>query len=404
MKSNRQITAIILLIFTFMGQIGSIDFRTVNIVPVSQYKENQLDRISNLRTSNYKLVIPSVPYHYQIINYYCGPASLEMVFDFYGEGISQPEIADVARTYRSYGTYTYDLRRASQFSILSTSKGNELVESITGYTNRSIGYGTLEESLPNVDSLVELVADGYPIIVLQWFDTSHTTGHFRVVIGYVESNGKITQIITQDPWYSNGPNFYIDYDTFIDLWMYSGNWALFVSPWTLNVTCLNCDVLNSSFNVNAEINYLCPSSFTPLYPASSCRATINLPSDYSLAAGEINTKNLNPVNLTAGSVGTVSWEVDGNNTKSLDQILVNASGIISGSVPTDLAGLFNYPAYNYTDLIGGSGKLRLKSGGNLEGPNIIIPITITLISAAIISIVAIFIIRRVRRRKKFRSI
>ncbi len=55
----------------------------------------------------------SVPYHRQITNYYCGPASLEMVFDFYGPDIPQIEIADVARTSYMYGgTFTDDMRRA----------------------------------------------------------------------------------------------------------------------------------------------------------------------------------------------------------------------------------------------------------------------------------------------------
>jgi hypothetical protein len=78
-----------------------------------------------------------VPFHYQDTDYYCGPACLEMVFDYYGEDINQSEIADVARTIGEplYSTFTDELRRAAHFSNLSTSMGAEIPDyNITGYT------------------------------------------------------------------------------------------------------------------------------------------------------------------------------------------------------------------------------------------------------------------------------
>ncbi|GAH77378.1 unnamed protein product, partial [marine sediment metagenome] len=78
------------------------------------------------------------PHYYQTTNYYCGPASLEMVYDFYGPDISQLEIADVARADVSYGAYTSDLRRATHFSKLSTSLGNDMGGNVTGYTNNQL--------------------------------------------------------------------------------------------------------------------------------------------------------------------------------------------------------------------------------------------------------------------------
>ncbi len=66
-----------------------------------------------------------VPFYYQVKKYYCGPAALQMVFDFYGENISQYEIADVARTV-PYVTYTDEMRRAAHFSNMSTSMGSEM--------------------------------------------------------------------------------------------------------------------------------------------------------------------------------------------------------------------------------------------------------------------------------------
>lgn len=56
------------------------------------------DTNSDLRLAANDVIIQSVPYYSQIKNYYCGPACLEMVFDYFGNDISQYEIADAART------------------------------------------------------------------------------------------------------------------------------------------------------------------------------------------------------------------------------------------------------------------------------------------------------------------
>jgi len=53
-----------------------------------------------------------IPFHYQVKTYYCGPAALKMIFNFYGENVSQFEIVDVGRTV-PYVTYTDELRRAT---------------------------------------------------------------------------------------------------------------------------------------------------------------------------------------------------------------------------------------------------------------------------------------------------
>jgi len=70
--------------------------------------------------------IAGVPDHAQEEWYYCGPASLEDVFDFFGPDIDQYEIADAAQTDPNpdaYGTYTGHMRRAGHFSDLSNSTG-----------------------------------------------------------------------------------------------------------------------------------------------------------------------------------------------------------------------------------------------------------------------------------------
>ncbi len=399
---NKRIGATLFILFALLGQIVGIGLIKVEIFQAGENTNNLFeDRNSSLHSASTTFIIPSVPHYYQTTNYYCGPASVQMVYDFYGPYISQLEIADVARADSSYGCFTNDLRRATHFSRLSTSVGNDMPVSITGYTNRSIGYGAFEVQSLTVNYLVDIVGDGHPIVVLQHYDESHTSGHFRVVIGYVR-NGGITQLIVHDPWYSGyyqGPNLYINYNTFVDLWTRFNNWALFICPWDVTVSCSSLVAINSTFTVRANVEYVIPSLFTPVYTASTCRATIQLPAGFSLAPGEMYTKNLNPVNLPAGDVGTATWQVVADVLNSEDFISVNASGSVSGSVTAHLP---VYPSgYNYNDLIGGNGSKLVKIVESLQEDESMLPIiiiTTAIIGAVVISIVVVLIVRKAKRK------
>ncbi|MBA7468637.1 hypothetical protein ES707_03889 [subsurface metagenome] len=399
---NKKIGATLFILFVLLGQIVGIGFVKAENLQARENANNFLeDRNSSLHSASTEFIIPSVPHYYQTTNYYCGPASLEMIYDFYGPDISQLEIADVARADVFYGAYASDLRRATHFSKLSTSLGNDMGGNITGYTNRLIGYGAFGEHLLNVNSLVDLIEDGYPILVLQYYDESHYSGHFRVVIGYVR-NGGISHLIVHDPWYSgyySGPNVYIDYNTFVDLWTYFTNWALFICPWEITVSCPSLVLINSTFTMSANVEYIHPTDFSSAYSASSCQATIQLPLDFSLAPGEMYTKNLNPVNLTSGEIGTVTWQVVADVISNSGLISVNASGLVSG---TAYAHPPEYPSgYNYNDLIGGNGSKLVKIVEKLpEDENMlpIIIITTAIIGAVVISIVVVLIVRKAKRK------
>lgn len=394
---SKRIDVTILIIFTFLGQIIGIGSVNVDLFQDCENNDNVLEITNfNPHSATTEVIIPSVPHYYQARNYWCGPASLEMVYDFYGPDIPQLEIADVARSKSSYGTYASDLRRATHFSKLSTSVGMEMQGNITGYPNRPIGYGAFTAHLPNVNSLVNLIDNGFPIVVLQWFNTDYDSGHFRVVIGYVKTVLSIKSIITHDPWSTpGGPNYHIDYSTFVNLWTRYNNWALFICPWKITVSCSSIVKINSTFTVRANVEYLCPSYLTPEYPASTCKATIQLPTGFSLAPGENYTKNLNPVVLQAGNIGITTWDVTANILDYEEFITVNASGIISGTASYIDP---NYPEYNYSDLIGGEGSKLVKVVKELPKDNIIIPITIAVGSAVVIGVVMIFIIWRIRRK------
>ena len=317
-----------------------------------------------------------VPFHYQDTYYYCGPASLEMVFDYYGEDINQSEIADVARTIGDPvdSTFTDELRRAAHFSNISTSGGGEIPdENITGYTLRKLGYAAFEAQGMSLTQLKSCVDQDEPLILLMWYSDHHAFGHYRVVIGYNE-----THVFLHDP-YNNitwparygGPNLVFNYTYFLDLWSYSGNWALCTSPWTINVSAPTYIKPETLFQISATVAY--PESLPNAldnYPASLCNATITLSADanLTLAHGETSKKTLGTGSLNAGANSTVSWMLVANSSVSCN-ITIEVEGLILGSVWAHE----NYTAYDYSDRIGARVNVTLQLGEDSTAPLIDIP-------------------------------
>jgi parallel beta-helix repeat protein len=289
-----------------------------------------------------------VPFHYQVKDYYCGPAALEMIFDYYGEDISQVEIADVARTYADT-TYSDELRRAAHFSNLSTSLGDEMVENITGYSTRKFGYAAFEQSGLAIDDLKNSIDGGEPLIVLMWWTSAKIYGHYRVVVGYND-----THIIMHDPWNRDlwggavgGANISMTYSTFLDLWEYSDNWGLLVHPWKIELRMPSTVRKRDNFEVTANMTYPCSSTFLQSqYPAYHCNATIQLPEGLQLALGETPQHSIG--NVTSGGSVQTSWTVNVYEA-GFYNVSVAAEGIIEGSVGSHGP----YSSYNYQDVIGG---------------------------------------------------
>jgi len=296
----------------------------------------------------------TVPFHYQDIDYYCGPACLEMVFDYYGEDINQLEIADVARTIGEpvYSTFTDELRRAAHFSNISTSMSEEMPdENITGYTLRKSGYAAFENHHMDLTQLKSYIDQGKPLILLMWYSGYHVSKHFRVVTGYNE-----THVFVHDPWNKplwggmyGGAYIAFTYSEFLDLWEAQFDyWTLYTLPWALDVSAPAYIKPETPFQINATITYPQPLPNTlDNYPASSCNATIILPANLSLTLGETSKKTIGTGSLGAGANSTVSWMVTADSYMNCT-IVIEVEGLVSGSVWSH----DGYPAYDYSDRIG----------------------------------------------------
>lgn len=303
-----------------------------------------------------------VPFRGQTNGYYCGPACLQMIFSYYGAIISQIEVAEVARTASAAGgTYTDDLRRAAHFSNVSTSMGGEMLENITGYTLRKLGYAAFEMSGITIGQLKTLIDQDYPVNALM-LTVPGGFGHFRVVIGYDD-----TYIYTNDPWTFGGgfggPNYKLTYAQFDELWDYSGHEVLFACPWQIAVGMPDNVDVGENFTVTANITYPCPAPFLPAYQASSCKATVTLSAGLKLIDGENNTKSLG--DLLAGSGTQVSWNANAEAPGHFS-VDVESEGNITGFVS---AKPYIGPEYYYQDRIGGSNSSTILARGP-EGHNI----------------------------------
>lgn len=299
--------------------------------------------------------ISSVPHYYQGTSYHCGPASLEMVFDYWGVHVNQTDIGYAAAANASYGVYTDDLRRAAHFSHNSTAPGDPTLQ---GYDERWYGYAASENqwSYPNTGDpdyvdrytdLKNLVSSDYPIIPLTYYDTSHNSGHFRVIKGYDDGTNVF---IVHDPWYSppyQGPNVHFNQTTFVDdLWTRYYRWALFTAPWFLEYNVIpNPPPRGKQFTFSLDVEYPGPHPFDGDFSVgTSAYGYLGEVGDYQLASGEQNQKVISGISTT-GTSGSTSWQMIAPCDEAPNPVvLINYGyGIVSGSCTHDAS---------YTDQIG----------------------------------------------------
>jgi hypothetical protein len=289
-----------------------------------------------------------VPYHVQITDYNCGPASSQMVFDYWGPDINQTDIAHVVDCTNPWGTGTEEMRRGGHFSLISSAIQDT---GLHGYHPRPLGYTSVEhwwDAPPDLDTrysdLKELVSSDYPVLLLTWYDYDHETGHYRVIKGYDDNTGVF---IVHDPWMTAGPNLHFDQEYFVDdLWVYSGRWGLFMAPLRVAVSAPEYVLPDEVFEVTAHVSYEGPHPFEGEDHLSNAAAWISIPSGFSLAGGESKSKSLPAISYT-GTADSVSWQVVAGSNAGSGSFDVTAKGSI-----TDYCWVYG----TYSDSLGGEGN------------------------------------------------
>jgi Peptidase_C39 like family/Family of unknown function (DUF5719) len=296
--------------------------------------------------------IENVPYHRQKTSYWCGPASLEMDFDYWGQDVAQSEIAAAANATEEQGCYNGDLLRAAQFSLQSTAAGDP---TLRGYSSRSIGYGAeevkWEDGSPlyprRYSDLKELISNDIPVVILTYYDTPPSEGHFRLVKGY---DDEIGTFIVHDPWYTPpyaGPDVNFNQSFLVDtLWQYSRRWGMIATPWTVTVDKPSSVTAGQTFNVTASVSYRGPAPMDGQYQCvpQTAIATLQTSGDYELV-GSPAEQRVTGIGAS-GSSGSASWSLRALGSSSTSDIRVAAQGMIEGYAPS---------YGDYSDIIGGVG-------------------------------------------------
>jgi hypothetical protein len=325
--------------------------------------------------------ITSVPHYYQGTSYHCGPAALEMVFDYWGVHVNQTDIGYVANTLSAHGTWTDDLRRAAHFSQTSTAA---LDPSLSGYDERWNGYAAAENrwSYPNTsdpdhvdryNDLRELVSTDYPVLLLTWYDNSHNSGHFRVVKGY-DDNTSI--FIVHDPWYTGiyqGPDIHFNQTFLVDnLWTKFYRWGLFTAPWFYEYSHPSPIPRGLEFTLSIDVVYPGPHPFDGDYATGSPYVYLIESGGFQLAPGEMAQKLL-PAITTTGTSGLASWQVIAPCRSTPATLGGHILGVVTGSSShyasyNDQTGndtsvtlaSSQYPNYIYVDDSGGWDHLTIQ--------------------------------------------
>ncbi len=314
--------------------------------------------------------ITGVTQHKQINGLSCGPAALEIMFDFWGADINQKSIADVARS-STIGTYTWDMVRTGYFSHLSEAQGSFFPHDAptAGFSERPLGYASFSYSSDTFwwPELKALIAADIPVILLMKYAPNDDTGHYRVIVGYDEDKG---EVYFMDPWDRDqgrvtNPDGTVSWNMtdFMNAWNYDRYgtphpyWGAVMMPWSVNLQTTGKNTAGSTVRVTANIKYPCPQPFDcSAYPASNASAEILLPSYMHVL--DVSPR-IDIGHLAAGESTIVSWDVKVNADAAGSIITVSAGGEISGSVPKVYwnGNQVSYPAYNYTDEIGGEASI-----------------------------------------------
>ncbi|MBI2577885.1 MAG: C39 family peptidase [Candidatus Wildermuthbacteria bacterium] len=145
----------------------------------------------------------NIPFYKQMTDYSCGPASLQMVLEYFGKHVAQKTLGKIMDTSSKDGTNHKALIRAATKNGLYCYVNNE---------------STLHE-------IKHFLCRDVPVLV-HFIDPSGDDGHYAVAAGY--KNG---ELILNDPW--NGKGFRLSEMDFMARWhdpknIYK-NWVMAIS-------------------------------------------------------------------------------------------------------------------------------------------------------------------------------
>jgi ABC-type bacteriocin/lantibiotic exporter with double-glycine peptidase domain len=129
-----------------------------------------------------------VPYYKQDTEHTCGPASLQMVLEFYGVHYTECELTELLNTNADIGTEHHDMIATVQKTGLYC-------------------YVNTQSSLAEIRFLLECKV---PVIV-QFVEIAEDEDHYSVIVGMND-----TYIIFNDPW--NGKHVKLPHAVFLHRW------------------------------------------------------------------------------------------------------------------------------------------------------------------------------------------
>ena len=128
-----------------------------------------------------------IPFFHQKKNYTCGPASLKMVFDFFGMKFKEEDIARKAKT---------DKTGTKHDSLINVARKN--------------GFYCYVHENGSINQIGHFIDIDLPVIV-DYTEPSDGEGHYAVIIGYDKN-----KFILNDPW--NGKKFHLSFNEFKKRW------------------------------------------------------------------------------------------------------------------------------------------------------------------------------------------
>lgn len=142
-----------------------------------------------------------IPYDKQENDYDCGPASLQMAFDYFKFHISQYKLEKEGKTNPKTGT--------NHENMIHVARKN--------------GFHTYVNTNSSVSEIKEFLKQKKPIIV-DYIEPSSEEGHYSIVSGLSKE-----YITLNDPW--NGKDFKVEIDNFLKRWRNknSHRWILVIS-------------------------------------------------------------------------------------------------------------------------------------------------------------------------------